>query len=97
MGGRISPAIRGAETAPRRRNADRNAPPRCSAEAALARAVRHAGAAALGGLDPGGAAARDPERGSAGVLGANLAPRQAMGRHPRRADPNIVAALEAAI
>ena len=54
--------------------------------AKLARAVRHAGAEALGGDDPRRADARDPERAVPRLSRANLDARQAMGRYPRRAD-----------
>src|SRR5439155_21465920 len=97
VGGRVSPAIRCAEAALWRRVADRAAPDRGSQQAALARTLRYARAAALGGLDPRRAAARDPERGGAGVLGADLDARQGVGRYPRRADRDLAAALEAAI
>src|SRR5205085_1023761 len=58
---------------------------------------RHAGADPLGRLDPGRAPGADPERAGARVSGAELDPRQAMGRHPRRPDPGGAAAPQAAI
>src|ERR1700720_3818838 len=98
MGGGVPTPIRRTEAAIWQ-PADRTVAPRRrgNAAAAIAGTKRHPRGAALERLDPRGAAARDPERGGADVLGRDLAPRQAVDRYPRRADAGPAAALEAAI